>query len=697
MARTQVPEEEQRVSSLEELRNNISPTAKRVAFVESDADGDSNYFWWDARGEASNADGVTKVSSNVKDSGLWKRTYLKFTKATTEDLAEGSTNLYYTSKRAKNEFGAEKGLTYNSSTGTFSGKYKGPYELSSVKGKPESKLGVTNAPEGITYNSDGSKIFTCLNGEVKEYSALDYDITTASLNTTKVFSEDNDWQGIFFSRDGSKLFMGGDETNKIYEYTLGVAYDISTASFNESSLDVSGEIDSLRGIATNRDGTKFYGVDYSSGTTYSYTLDGSFNASTGSYSGNKLQIPVFSSITDLKVGGEGRRFYFTSALGNKIYEVFTTSAFDLTQGALNYELADITGTPVSVGVTDGDTLHYGDKTNSNIVQRDFGYHIYDLPNLEGQLSSLSTNTKVRFSTDKISLDESILVRMQAETDLSKPAVGWWDQDGDRTSAILSYEKLDSNNTHERLSIETVNSNGSLQTRMFFPYGSDSVTVQTKNAGFKVSDGYNFTLGSSSGADSKADLYGDLFVYETNNFGVGDKNWGSEGLETSEAGLELYRSSSTAQLLIYQGDGSADASIHLKKDLKNWKIKNIDPDLIYSSEGIEKARFAEDGILTVSDAYVRRFKRASSDIKTSGHEYYSLDTSLSEITLTLSSVDERNGRVIHVKRDGINKVNVNTESNATIEKASSAPQLKIGRDLDALKFVYNSSTNNWEIF
>ena len=697
MARTQVPEEEQRVSNLDELRDNISPTAKRIAFVESDADGDSNYFWWDARGNASSADGVTKVASNVKEGGLWKRTYLKFAQATTEDLAEGSTNLYYTSKRVKGEFSAERGLSYNSSSGTFTGEYKGTYELSSAEEKSESKFDVTNAPEGITYNSDGSKIYTCLNGEVREYDASGYDITTASLKTTEVFSEDNDWQAIFFSSDGSKLFLGGDETEKIYEYTLGVAYDISTASFNASSLDVSEQIESLRGAATNKDGTKFYGVDYSSGTTYSYALDGSFNASTGSYSGSRLQISGFSSITDLEIGDEGRRFYFTSESGNKIYEVFTTSAFDLTQGALNYELSGLAGTPVSIGVTDGNTLHYGDNTNSNIVQREFGYHIYGLPNLEGELSSLSTNTSVRLSTNKTSLDESTLVQMRAETGESKPAVGWRDQDGDQTSAIVSYEKLDSNKTHERLSLETVDSSGSLQPRMFFPYGSDSVIIQTRNSGFKVSAGHDFALGTSQGADSKADLYGDLFVYETNKVGVGDKNWTSEGFETSGAALELYRSSSIAQLLIYQGDGTSDASLHLKKGLKNWKVKNIDPDLIYSAGGVEKARFAEGGVFTVSDAYVRRFKRVSTDTTTSGHEYYSVDTSLSEVTLTLSSADETEGRVIHVKRDGINKVIINSESGSTIEKTSSIPQLKMDRDLDAIKFVYNSSTNNWEIF
>jgi len=697
MARTQVPEEEQRVKDLGELKNGIAPTKERVAFVESDADGDSNYFWWDPSGEASNADGVTKVASNVKDSGLWKRTYLKFVRATTEDLAEGSTNLYYTSRRARSEFSAKNGLTYNPTSGTFTGKNKGSYELSSVEGAAESSLDVTNAPEGITYNSDGSKIYTCLNGEVREYNSTGYDITTASLNNTEIFSEDNDWQAVFFNRDGSKLFLGGDETEKIYEYTLGVAYDISTANYNNASLDVSGEIDSLRGAALSNDGKKFYGVDYSSGIAYSYTLGTAFDVSTGSPSGSKLEIPTFSSITDLEVGDKGNRFYFASESGNVIYEVFTTTPYDLTQGALNYKLSRLSGTPVSVGASDGNTLHYGDKSNSKIVQKDFGYHIYGQTNLEGQLSALRSNTSLRLSSSKTSLDSSTLVRMQAETSESKPAVGWWDQDGRKAAALVAYEKLDADTTDKQWSIQTVDSTGSLQPRMKFPYGSDVITVQTQNAGFKVSAGYDFTLGTSGGADSTADLYGDLFVYGDRDVGLGDKDWTAEGLEATDTNLEVYRSSSTSQLLIHQGDGTSDAALYLKSGAKNWRIKNVNSDLVYAEGGAEKGRLAEGGIFTVSDAYVRRFKRVSSDASTSGHEYYSVDTSQSEVTLTLSSADEVDGRVIHVKRDGINKVTVNTGSSATIEKASTTPQLKIARDLDAVKFVYNKTTNNWEIF
>ena len=64
MPRTIVPEEQQRVSDLSALRNNIRPTPNRTVHVDSDADGAGNIFRWDPTGTASNADGVTTVDTD---------------------------------------------------------------------------------------------------------------------------------------------------------------------------------------------------------------------------------------------------------------------------------------------------------------------------------------------------------------------------------------------------------------------------------------------------------------------------------------------------------------------------------------------------------------------------------------------------------------------------------------------------------
>lgn len=114
MPRTIVPEEQQRASDLSDLAGNFRPTPNRVVYVDSDADGAGNFFQWDLGANAANADGTTKIASNIPEyasgganEGLWRRMQLPFAGADTNDLTEtnspsldGTDNAYFTNSRA---------------------------------------------------------------------------------------------------------------------------------------------------------------------------------------------------------------------------------------------------------------------------------------------------------------------------------------------------------------------------------------------------------------------------------------------------------------------------------------------------------------------------------------------------------------------------------------------------------------------
>ena len=132
MSRTIVPEEETRAADLTDLKDNIRPTSDRKVLVESDADSEPNMFYWDSDGEASNADGVTTVESNIaqysnggSSEGLWKRTVFPLNAASTDDLAEGSTNLYFTDERVDDRVdsllagGTNINLAYDDASGSL--------------------------------------------------------------------------------------------------------------------------------------------------------------------------------------------------------------------------------------------------------------------------------------------------------------------------------------------------------------------------------------------------------------------------------------------------------------------------------------------------------------------------------------------------------------------------------------------------
>ncbi len=101
-----------------------------------------------------------------------------------------------------------------------------------------------------------------------------------------------------------------------------------------------------------------------------------------------------------------------------------------------------------------------------------------------------------------------------------------------------------------------------------------------------------------------------------------------------------------------------------------------------------------GQVTMDDSYIRNLSNISSDTKTSGDDFYSVDTSGGSVTLTLSSSDAETGRVIHVKRNGTQRVNIDTESSETIDGRSSA---QLGSDEESVRLVYNGANSDWEVY
>jgi hypothetical protein len=109
MARTQVPEEDQRVQTTSELQS-FRPRPKAVIRTEGEAaaaDGLSNLYWWDPNGDPANADGKTVLQSNVpmyrpgeQREGVWRRVMTPIQEVTTDDVDEGS-SLYYTESRVQ--------------------------------------------------------------------------------------------------------------------------------------------------------------------------------------------------------------------------------------------------------------------------------------------------------------------------------------------------------------------------------------------------------------------------------------------------------------------------------------------------------------------------------------------------------------------------------------------------------------------
>jgi hypothetical protein len=128
---------------------------------------------------------------------------------------------------------------------------------------------------GLAFKTDGTKMYTIQNGTVYEYGlSTAWDISTLSYTTSfSTISQDGNSQEIDFSSDGTKMFYLGGTSNIIYQYDLSTAWDVSTASYSNTSFSVNSQDIYARGICFGDSGKTMYMVGVNSDTVYQYSTE----------------------------------------------------------------------------------------------------------------------------------------------------------------------------------------------------------------------------------------------------------------------------------------------------------------------------------------------------------------------------------------------------------------------------------------
>ena len=142
-------------------------------------------------------------------------------------------------------------------------------------------------PTAVKFNTDGTKMFVTGvgNSNVHEYAlTTGFDVSTASFTQTKVITVDNDMFGLDFKPDGTKMYLTGNQNDSIYEFNLSSAFDISTATFVHDKYlrDID---DEPFGIEFNTDGTRIFVVGTKGNGVDEYTLSTPYDISTMTHMG----------------------------------------------------------------------------------------------------------------------------------------------------------------------------------------------------------------------------------------------------------------------------------------------------------------------------------------------------------------------------------------------------------------------------
>ena len=206
-------------------------------------------------------------------------------------------------------------------------------------------------PSDVRFKSDGTKMYVLSvdpGGYIYQYSlSTAWDISSASYDSVSlnVTAQSTATYGMHFKPDGTKLYVSAVNTGAIYEYALSSAWDISSASYTDSlATGMSGPC----GLTMSPDGTHMIVTNNGVQTNY-WTLSTAFDVSTATQVG----------LSQVSISGESLRGVSYNADGTKLFVLGYSSTVYQLSLSTPYNGTTDTNDSVSFGVTGQTTLATG--------------------------------------------------------------------------------------------------------------------------------------------------------------------------------------------------------------------------------------------------------------------------------------------------------------------------------------------------
>ena len=193
---------------------------------------------------------------------------------------------------------------------------------------------------GLHFKSDGTKMYT-LGGTrgryLREWSlSTAWDISTintSSYTEKSLYTVSGNlgdyWSGLTFSDDGTKCYAHDWNIDRIYEFDLSTAWDLSTLSYNDRSYDFTHIESNPKGISINSDGTKLYISGQGADKLQLFTMSTAYDISTLS-STTTAASSWFTRADGLFVKGDGTQVFVVDYNSDKCYQWDLSTAHDIT-------------------------------------------------------------------------------------------------------------------------------------------------------------------------------------------------------------------------------------------------------------------------------------------------------------------------------------------------------------------------------
>lgn len=239
-----------------------------------------------------------------------------------------------------------------------------------------------DSQQGITFNSDGTKMFIADGGtsgatdSVHEYSLSSaWNISTKSFVQSKnIAADDGDLTDVRFGNNGLKMYGLGRSAKEINGYDLSIAYDISTAVHDPLDvLSISTKDSTPIGLTFKTDGTGFYFLGNQNDKIYQYSLSVAWDITSASFV-NEYALPSTVGLNGLFLKPDGTRIYYISSFADDfVYELVLSTAYDITTATAgnDFDLSSKTSEPRGLYFrSDGLKMYFVDQNSDKCFEYD---------------------------------------------------------------------------------------------------------------------------------------------------------------------------------------------------------------------------------------------------------------------------------------------------------------------------------------
>lgn len=235
------------------------------------------------------------------------------------------------------------------------------------------------------FKDDGTKVFIIGNGSGKiwEYPlSTAYDVSTigtSAANTSVTYYGANS-RGGFFKPDGTRFYSANLTDDEVGEYILSTAWDVSTMSpqtpIANYVISLSANVTSLDDVEFSSDGTKMIVTDIGAAPRLkTFDLSTAWDVTTATYNSSKTYNTTFS-IAGIRFSPDGLTLYIVGSSTNKIHIATLTTAYDIstitsvTDSASSFDSTSENAQPEAIDFNSNGTKMYilGTTSNDNIYQ-----------------------------------------------------------------------------------------------------------------------------------------------------------------------------------------------------------------------------------------------------------------------------------------------------------------------------------------